>query len=73
MRNNRGTSFASFCGAVLAAIANGGGTEVSPLLIVLCLFAGIAALAVACAAIYALVHLTGVRPGPSACPGRRRP
>lgn len=56
---NKSTSFASFCGVVLAAIANGGGTEVSPLLIVFCLFAGIVALTVTCAAIYMLVHLTG--------------
>lgn len=62
MRNNRGASFASFCGAALAAIANGGGAEVSPPLVVLCLLAGIVALAVACGAIYALVYLAGAHP-----------
>jgi hypothetical protein len=35
---------------------------VSPPLVVLCLFAGIAALAVACSAIYALVYIAGARP-----------
>ena len=62
MRNNRGTSFASFCGAALIAIAAGGGVEVSPLLVVLSLFAGIVALAVACGAIYALVCLADGHP-----------
>lgn len=62
MRNNRGASFASFCGAALAAIANDGGAGVSPLMVVLCLFAGIIALAVACGAIYALVYLAGAHP-----------
>lgn len=61
MRNNRGTSYASFCGAALAAIANGG-AEVSPPLVVFCLFAGIVALAVACGAIYALVYLVDAHP-----------